>query len=125
VVVCAVLALDELVEVLPELAVLVDATLVADVVESSPVASSSLDFVAAAVVALVASCVVAAGWSATIAPPMPRKLATLSAATARRAFCARGLRRARGGRLTGDTGVLSSFMPSTVSSVRIDCARAG
>jgi len=134
VVVCAVVELDELEAVLPELAVLVDAALVvdvllpavdaADVVVSSPVESSSLDFVAAAVVALAATCVVAAGWRAAIAPPMPRKLTTLSAAAARRAFCARGLRRARGGRLTGDAGLLGSFMPSTVRRMRITCARA-
>ncbi len=118
--------------VLLELAVLVGAELVVDVlslaVDAAVVASSSvvssLDWVAAAVVALAATCVVVAGWRATIAPPMPRKLVTLSAAARRRAFCARGLRRARDARLTGDAGVPGLFMASTVRSARIDRARA-
>ena len=121
VVVCAdVPELDEAVE-LVELAALVAAVGVA---VASSVESSSLDFVAAAVVAWAATCVVAVGWSATIAPLMVRKLATLSAAAACLAFRARGLRRARDARLTGDAGAAGSFMGSTVRSARIDCARA-
>jgi hypothetical protein len=131
-VVCAVVAeLDELDEVALELAVPVDAALVfdvlplvVDVVASSSVESSSLDFVEAVVVAFAATCVVATGWSATIAPPRPRKLATLSAAAARRARRARGLRRRRAARFVGKWGIRLSFMASTVRSVRIDRAKA-
>jgi hypothetical protein len=118
---------DALVEllVLDVLDVLPDVVAVVAVValESSLDVSSADDLVAPVVVALAATWVVDAGWSATIAPPRPRKPATLSAAAVRRARSARGFRRRRAARLVGGVGVLLSFMRATVNTERIGSGR--